>query len=86
MLASDHLLDQDWLLLLHLHVLCEWRLEHWHKLTGHDRLVDDLWLDLCWGSNNSSFTDEFVSQWVLLGLEILVDDVLDVIGVDDVHD
>lgn len=82
-LASGHLLDENWLLLLNVHG--QRRLEHWELKTGHDRLVD-LWLGGDGGGNDSSGSDDFVSHWVLLGLEVLVDDVLDVIGVDDVHD
>jgi hypothetical protein len=85
LLASGHLLDQNWLLLLDLRVHGQRRLEHWELKTGHDRLVD-LWLGGDRGGNDSSGSDDFVSQWVLVGLEVLVDDVLDVIGVDDVHD
>lgn len=85
LLASGHLLDQNWLLLLDLRVHGQRRLEHWELKTGHDRLVD-LWLGGDWGGNDSGGSDDFVSQWVLVGLEVLVDDVLDVIGVDDVHD
>ena len=85
LLARGHLLDQNWLLLLDLRVHGQRRLEHWELKTGHDRLVD-LWLGGDWGGNDSGGSDDFVSQWVLVCLEVLVDDVLDVIGVDDVHD
>ena len=84
-LASGHLLDQNWLLLLDLRVHRQRRLEHWELKTGHDRLVD-LWLGGDRSGDDSSGSDDLVSHWVLLGLEVLVDDVLDVIGVDDVHD
>jgi len=84
-LASGHLLDQNWLLLLDLRVHGQRRLEHWELKTGHDRLVD-LWLGGDRSGDDSSGSDDLVSHWVLLGLEVLVDDVLDVIGVDDVHD
>lgn len=84
-LAGGHWRDQNWLLLLDLDVRGQWRLEHWELKTGHDGLVD-LWLGSNRGGNDTSGSDDFVSHWVLLGLEVLVDDVLDVIGVDDVHD